>query len=398
MYAVVADGVISDESMAFGFAAEDWQRVDTNWSAWWRGDLERPIIPFVVNLPERNKPGSIDPWWVMFNVEFSTTVSELIAGWEAALVSRAYGCDAFPIAFPNFGPGVIAAYLGATPHPRSADNTVWFHPPANLTYPNIHWPYSEDSDWFQRMLGIYEEAIERWRGGVLLTLTDLGGNMDILASFRPAEDLLLDLYDRPQEVERLIWEAHERWWQYWDRFNRVLQPTNPGYSSWAGLFSTTPHYMLQCDFCHMISPKMFGRFVKPELVASCRKLDRPFYHLDGPGQLAHLDSLLEIDELAGVQWIPGAGAAPAHEWIDVYRRIRDAGKLVQFQDGIDGLERVAQKLGSLRGFCAFQQWVTQDQQDDFFRKLERLGLDDFALRALDPSMRLSPPARCQGRR
>lgn len=369
--------------MAFGFAADDWQRVDATWGAWWGGDLERPLVPFVVNVPERNRPESIDPWWVLFTTDCSIPVSRLLDGWEAAFRSRAYGCDAFPVAFPNFGPGVIAAYLGATPEARPADNTVWFHPPGDRTYPDLRWPYSEASEWFRRMLAIYEEALARWQGGVLLALTDLGGNMDILASFRPGADLLLDLYDRPGDVERLLWEAHDRWWQYWDRFNAVLRPTNPGYSSWAGLFSTTPHYMLQCDFCYMISPAMFDRFVKPELVASSRKLDRAFYHLDGPGQLAHLDRLLEIDEIAGVQWIPGDGAAPADEWIDVYRKIRAAGKLVQFQDGVGALERVAQALGSLKGFCTFQQWVSHDRLDGFLRTLERLGLDDLSLRTID---------------
>ena len=140
--------------------------------------------------------------------------------------------------------------------------------------------------------------------------------------------------------------------------------------------------MLQCDFCCMISPRMFERFVKPELAESCRKLDRAFYHLDGPGQLRHLDSLLEIPELAGVQWIPGAGAAPADEWIDVYRRIRAAGKLVQFTGDVDQLERVGQALGSLRGFCTFPEWVMHDQQDGLFRKLEALGFDDLSVRVL----------------
>jgi 5-methyltetrahydrofolate--homocysteine methyltransferase len=367
--------------MAFGFTDEEWRSVDANWDSWWRGALERPVIPFVIDLPERHRPESIEPWST-FSVPFSTTVSDLLDGWEAALASRAYGCDAFPSAFPNFGPGVIAAYLGAMPEPRPKEFTVWFHPPESPTFPDLHWPYSEESAWFQRMLAIYEQATERWQGGVLLDLTDLGGNMDILASFRPGEDLLLDLHDRPEEIERLIWEAHERWWQYWDRFNGILQPVNPGYGSWSGLFSRTSHYMLQCDFCFMISPEMFERFVKPELVASCRKLDHAFYHLDGPGQLPHLNSLLQIDELAGVQWVPGAGTAPAHEWTDVYRRIRKAGKLVQFMGGIDELELVAQDLGSLAGFCTFPQPVPKHRQDGFLRALERLGFSDCSLRTV----------------
>jgi len=39
-------------------------------------------------------------------------------------------------------------------------------------------------------------------------MTDLGGNLDILSTFRPGTDLLLDLYDHPEDVKRLTGEAH----------------------------------------------------------------------------------------------------------------------------------------------------------------------------------------------
>jgi hypothetical protein len=81
---------------------------------------------------------------------------------------------------------------------------------------------------------------------------------------------------------------------------------------------------------------MFDEFVKPELKASCDKLVNAFYHLDGPGELPHLDSLLEIDSLKGVQWIPGAGSADNTHWPQVYKKISDAGKKIQiFSDHSD---------------------------------------------------------------
>ncbi len=159
-------------------------------------------------------------------------------------------------------------------------------------------------------------------------MTDLGGNLDILQTFRPSEKLLFDLYDSPEEVERLVWEAHDVWWHYFRDFEN-LTDKNPGYSTWSSIFSEQPHYMLQCDFCYMIGPDMFEKFVKPELIACCDKLTNSFFHLDGPGQLVHLDSMLEIDSLKGIQWIPGAGAADLKEWPDVFRKISDAGKKIQ---------------------------------------------------------------------
>jgi len=108
---------------------------------------------------------------------------------------------------------------------------------------------------------------------------------------------------------------------------------NRGYSYWTPIFSEKPYGMLQSDFCYMIGPEMFDTFIKPELVASFRQLPHAFYHLDGVGQLPHLDSLLAIPELKGIQWVQGEGKGSPLEWLDVYRRILDAGKLLQITYG-----------------------------------------------------------------
>ena len=52
-------------------------------------------------------------------------------------------------------------------------------------------------------------------GGILDTVTgllggiDLGGIMDVLQSFRGAENLLMDLYDAPEEVLRCVGELQQ---------------------------------------------------------------------------------------------------------------------------------------------------------------------------------------------
>ena len=86
----------------------------------------------------------------------------------------------------------------------------------------------------------------------------------------------------------------------------------------------------------MISPEMFDEFVKPELIESSLKLPRTFYHLDGSGQLSHLDSLLTIQTLDGVQWVPGAGNPECAEWPEVYQKISAAGKKIQTSRGKKG--------------------------------------------------------------
>ncbi len=183
------------------------------------------------------------------------------------------------------------------------------------------------------------------------------------------------MYDHPDEVKRLTWESHELWFRYYTEINEFLQPVNPGYSDWAGIYSPDPSYMLQCDFCYMIGPEMFDEFVKPELAAACRRLDNPFNHLDGPGQLAHLDSLLEIPELKGVQWIPGDGNPGMAHWPEVYRKIRAAGKLIQLflsDSGLDVLNIVAEQVSSAEGIILCGE-VLASEESRLLELLKRYG-------------------------
>ena len=107
--------------------------------------------------------------------------------------------------------------------------------------------------------------------------------------------------------------------------------------------------MLQSDFAYMISPEMFERFVLPDLTACCEYLDHGFYHLDGKGQIPHLDLLLSIERLWGIQWIPGDGQPPPDQWLSLLKRIRDGGKLCQVFVSPEGARHIVKNLGG-RGF------------------------------------------------
>jgi 5-methyltetrahydrofolate--homocysteine methyltransferase len=335
--------------MGIDFDAGRWNRIRRTYREWWDGRLERPLIPLIVGGRDPGRPEPDVPRGRRTaNYPFSIAPEQIVDRWDWDLSTRYYVGDAFPQVWIDFGPGVLAAFIGGQGHVD--DHTVWFTPRDDRPIGDIRFVYDPNHPWLLRIKAICRAAVERWGGLVQVGMTDLGGNLDILSTFRPSEKLLLDLYDHPDEVDRLTWEAHELWHRCFADINAILRPANPGYTAWAGIFSDRPHYMLQCDFCYMISPDMFDRFVKPELAATCRRLADPFYHLDGVGQLPHLDSLLAIPELKGIQWVPGDGKPPCANWPDVYRRIRSAGKLVQFLGNLDGLETMWRELGSVRGF------------------------------------------------
>lgn len=82
------------------------------------------------------------------------------------------------------------------------------------------------------------------------------------------------------------------------------------------------------DFSCLVSEADFEEFIIPELMEEINFLDASIYHLDGPGALRHLDRLLKIEKLKGIQWVYGAGQPTARYWIDILKKIQDTGKLI----------------------------------------------------------------------
>ena len=342
--------------------------------------MDRPLIQVVFTDcdPGRDEPDLPSYNGVTAFYGLDTPPQAIVDRWDYDLSCRRYAGDAFPSIFPNFGPGVISAFLGA--ELINGDDTVWFNLPSSRDISDIHFQYPGRTLWLDRIKDVYRAAAKYWAGSVQVSMTDLGGNLDILNPFRPGEKLLLDLYDAPEQVKRLTWEAHDCWFKYYQEIQRVIEPTNPGYSAWAGIYSPVSYYMLQCDFSYMIGPDMFDEFVKPELTESCRRLGRSFYHLDGPGALVHLDSLLAIDELDGIQWIPGPGQGPLTQWLDVLGRIRNAGKLLQlvnvddtFEMNFDLLDEVVNELGSRKGIIAPIKAPISEEKETL-KRLEKYGV------------------------
>ena len=313
-----------------GYTSEQWGRVRKNYSGWWNGDLDRPLLAVTLTGGQSAGKEPLLPakdfasWY-----DLSVPAELIVDRWDYDLSRKRFAGDAFPSVWPNFGPGVIAAFLGCKLINSESVGTTWFEPMGPVNLEALEFGYDAGNVWFRRLSEVMKTAVDRWKGRVQIGMTDLGGNMDILASFLPGEPLLYALYDQPEPIKALIGKAHELWFRYFDELNNILHPANPGYTAWTEILSVEPYYILQCDFSYMIGPDMFEEFVLPELRATCRRLANPFFHLDGPGMLTHLDALLAIPELKGIQWVPGAGAKPTDEWVDVYRRIREAGKLVQ---------------------------------------------------------------------
>ncbi len=351
--------------MPVDFGPEQWEQVRGSHRRWWDGELDRPLVAVEVLGRDPGRPCPETPLLSQATcTDLSWSAEQVIDRLDWELSRRVYLGDAFPqVNFNCFGPGVMAAFIGAELSNRTG--RVWFHPTADIPITELRFEYAPDNVWLNRIKDLFRAGMERWQGQVLMGMPDLGGNLDILSTFLPGEKLLFDLYDHPDDVKRLTWEGHELWHRFYSELDEVLQPENPGYSDWSAVYSESPTYILQCDFCYMIGPDMCAEFVVPELAASCRRLAHTIYHLDGPGQLPHQDLILDIEELDAMQWVPGAGNPGCGEWPDVYRKISAAGKRILIcNGGFAALDAVIDQVGTPQGVALQRTIFRADQMDE----------------------------------
>ena len=356
------------------FTEQDWERIKRDWTAWWAGDLDRALVILEgLALPEGETRTTIpnlayETEYSASNFPLEMSADEVIDQFQAGLEARRFYGDAFPRWWPKFGAGVIAAFAGANVDIRP--DTVWFEPAEQMRIQDLDLAYDAENFWWQRVLRFTRKAVERWRDRVCVGYTDLGGGLDILSSLHSAQQLLFDLIDYPEEVARLAGEITRLWIRYYDELYAIIRTAGRGTTNWAAIWSPNRCGILQCDFSYMISPQMFERFVLPDIAACCEVLDHAFYHLDGEGQIAHLDMLLSVERLHGIQWIPGDGAPPAEEWLPLLKRIRDAGKLCQiFYLSPQGARTIVRELGG-RGFVFYiRQRMAEGEAKAFLRVL-----------------------------
>jgi len=361
--------------MPIDFDASRWTKLKDNYRQYWAGTLDRPLISAAIRDKAPDRPQPAAPILSQANChDLSIPAEDLIDRIDYEISQYTFLGDSYPFcSMMHFGPGVISAFMGGILD--NSTGSVWFHPAEDKPIQELHFQFDPDNVWFRRVRDIYAAGMRRWQGQVLMGMTDLGGNMDILSAFRPGEKLLLDLYDNSEEVHRLVWEAHKAWHQYYNALNEVLQPINPGYSDWSGIYYENPGYILQCDFSYMIGPEMYDEFALPEIAKTCKILDTTFFHLDGKGALPHLDSLLKIPELNGVQWVPGTGAPDCIHWPEVYQKIAAAGKRIQLTPGSGGgfeaLDIVSDQIGTAKGILTY----AGGPQDEVRRQLAKYGIE-----------------------
>jgi len=187
---------------------------------------------------------------------------------------------------------------------------------------------NKNNEWYSRLLRITEVAAKRAGKNYLISITDIGGVLDILSSFLGPTNIILTMKRKPEVIDTCRAIILEKLLIVYDDLQKIIEEYCDGCTCWLGVWNKKRWYALQSDFCAMLNPKWFKKFVLPDLVEQANHMDYAIYHLDGPNALPHLDYLLKEPSITGIQWVPGAGNASmgSDDWTPLYKRIQEAGK------------------------------------------------------------------------
>jgi len=238
-----------------------------------------------------------------------------------------YGLDAIQHEFVNIGPGSLAAMIGG--NYQLQPNTVWYDlNPIIKDWGDVPALKLNKQHELYRVVAEKTAALTAASQGRWLTsFTDIGGSIDILWSLR-GEELLTDMIDYPEEILMADGAINDAFIEMFESQLPVLS-AQKYYTCWFPLVHTQPWYPMQCDMCVMFSPAMFERFVMPGLTRISQYLGQSVYHLDGTGEIKHLDMLLSIPQLHAIQWTPEPKISfISEESLGVYKKTLAAGRKV----------------------------------------------------------------------
>ncbi|MHB1456099.1 MAG: trimethylamine corrinoid protein 2 [Armatimonadota bacterium] len=320
----------------------DWEQRIARADAFWNREIiDRPFVCLTTPnrdsgyaMPAAKSHATLRERWM--DAEYN---AECALAWT---MNTAYYGDALPAAYPNLGPEVFSAFFGC--ELEFGNGTTW-------SIPNLEdWTdvdkvrFSEDNVYWKKMNEMTDAFLEAGKGKFYTGLTDLHPGGDAITAFRDPYRLNIDMIEAVDEVKSLLRYVNDVYFYVFDHFCDKLITAGQPITTWMPIPSTRRWYVPSNDFSCMISKQTFDDIFLPGIVEECRHTEASIYHLDGPGALQHLDSLLSIDELNAIQWVYGSGNGRATDWLDIYQKCQSAGKGIQIGAEPDELDMIMEHL------------------------------------------------------
>lgn len=355
---------------------QNWDIAKRGFSVFWEGTPVKTCL-FAVTAPKTSSPDSNLVLMKPMRPEDRWLDKDLILNNMLYEIEHTfYGGYAFPNLWVDLGPGVPAAFMGASCY--FGKDSIWFDGEHILKNWEDMNRLSMDGNHFlwKKLLELTEYFCIHAESRYHVSMTDLGGSLDIGACFRGTQQFIYDMLDDPAEVKKLIERIDMVWIEIFQKTNHLIHRYMDGCTDWLNLWCPGSSYAVQCDLAAAMSPGLFEEFAIPSLARQASFLDRSMYHLhmyDKPAQSAQLDMMLEIANLTGFAFIAESYGKDSSDdcWFKYYKRIQDKRKRLmidRFSPG--GLEKLVKTL-SPTGLYIRAECQSEGEALDLMEKVER---------------------------
>lgn len=298
-----------------------WDQRRQRYEEYWNRTNKTPLL-FITAEADKQYPielHEIDSkqWW--FDCDYK------IQSARAYFKNTYFGGDSYPHVMPTVGADVMASSLGL--NIIYNDASVWVE--------HKDCPLSEFQDFTLNKEDYYykklEEVITRYvedakNGDYIVGMADMGTLLDGVSSLIGAERLCLEMMDHPEEVKRVTEEHFKLFQQVYTNYNNIVTKYQGGNTNWLSIYSDIPWYFISIDVIVMLSGAFFEEFVDESLRKMVDFHDRTLFHLDGENAVMHLDRILKVEKLTGVQVQATPFVQSAEFWIPHLKKIQAAGK------------------------------------------------------------------------
>jgi len=332
---------------------------------WWEnGEQEHPCLLFT--LPKENaRPAPNTDDLVRYWMDVDLTIERAMRGIDN---TEYYGV-AVPCHFPNLGSSSMAGVLGARMEYLDK-GTIWPFPSLDSLDQLLDIRIDPPNEFYRTILELTDRSAALSHDHHYVAPFALEGPLDNICAVYGNERTLMAMIEQPDKVHAAMSHFKTLWIEAFQQVQELIaRGGNEGGIGWAGIWAPGTTFPMQEDVTYMISNEMFDTFCMPHLRDIVDAMDYAFYHLDGVRSLCHLDSLLSIEGLRGIQWVPGPGYEEVAQWYDLFNYIISKGKSVEVFAKIDEIDDLVKHVGP-RGLLIGCHPATRQEAE---RLLEQYG-------------------------
>jgi hypothetical protein len=233
--------------------------------------------------------------------------------------------DLFPGKIPLEPLAWSEGYTGANIYLSSKAQTVWAKPEKQIPETLEQVKKRLSPAWKNKLAEATRINRDTLNGEYLISEALLRGPADCLEALIGTETLCLWLYDKPQLVKEIVnWLTDCIIRLYQCQFEQ-LGLFNGGTINRYRIWGPGQNIVTQADIVNVMSPEHFRQFFIPAYRKLAQAFDTAAIHFHSSAA-RHIDALLEIGELAAIEWALDPTGPTLEEMVEVFRKIQRHGK------------------------------------------------------------------------